>query len=94
MNNDLRAEIFSYHADIEEGQSCDFVMSDGEMPCNCGLMEAIAKHDKALVEAIFNDLTDNLRHDEFCKNRGPQFKECALCYIDRIKSKYLPKEGE
>lgn len=36
-------------------------------------------------------LKEDLIHPEFCKYRGEQFKECTLCYINKISSTPNPK---
>lgn len=47
-----------------------------------------------VLEEVGKSLTSELTHDEWCKKKGEQFKECALCYIERKLSGSSHLSGE
>ncbi len=48
--------------------------------CIANLIQPLlAEQKKELMESLTNDL----QHKTYCKVKGEQYKECALCYIER-----------
>lgn len=41
-------------------------------------------HREQVIEEIREKMTKDLSHPIFCKAKGEQFRECALCYIERL----------
>lgn len=43
----------------------------------------IQELETSIRREVYVELVQDLQHDTYCKIKGEQFKECALCYVER-----------
>lgn len=56
-------------------------------PITQRMQEIIKELEASIRKEVYVELVQDLQHDTYCKVKGEQFKECALCYVERKLSK-------